>query len=52
MEKIEKLYGERFNLQEIRAKNEVWRILCQNFFQKYIDVKNAALDLGGLLRVY
>lgn len=33
MEKIEKLDEERFNIQEIRAKNEVWRILSQNFFQ-------------------
>lgn len=47
MEKIKELYWLRFNEKERIVKNELWQVLCNDFFQKYIDEKNTVLDLGA-----
>lgn len=47
MEKVKDLYYLRFNSKEIKIKNELWKVLCNNFFQDYIDRKATVLDLGA-----
>lgn len=40
------LYIVRFSKEEIKAKQKMWKILCEDFFQKFIDKKDKILDLG------
>lgn len=42
-----KLYDWRFDPAERRAKDRVWRILCQDFFQRYVRPSDTVLDLGA-----
>ncbi|MCX5712790.1 MAG: class I SAM-dependent methyltransferase [Candidatus Omnitrophica bacterium] len=47
MPTIENLYSQRFNENELRCKNELWKILCQDYLKKYIPIDSAVLDLGA-----
>jgi SAM-dependent methyltransferase len=47
MIEIEAIYEHRFNESERIRKNEVWKILCRYFFQRYIRKDDAVLDLGA-----
>lgn len=44
---IKELYINRFPEDERTQRNRIWQVLCQAFFQKYIDPKNSVLDLGA-----
>lgn len=44
---IRKLYKERFLHDEIKRKNEIWRVLCNSFFQKFIAYNHIVLDVGA-----
>ncbi len=44
---VEGLYAARFDPEEIERKNEIWKVLCQDFFQKYVERSDAVLDLGA-----
>lgn len=46
-ERIENLYKQRFNPGELRKKRAVWKVLCKDFFQKYIKHDDVVLDLGS-----
>ncbi len=46
-ERLTKLYGERFDSQEVTKKNKLWRILCVDFFQKFIPEDSIVLDIGA-----
>ncbi len=44
---LNKLYSNRFNSKEIEFKNKMWKILCEDFFQRFIDSEDTVLDTGG-----
>jgi ubiquinone/menaquinone biosynthesis C-methylase UbiE len=41
------LYERRFDPAEREAKARVWRVLCEDFFQRYVSPSDAVLDLGA-----
>ena len=41
-----RLYRLRFE-KEIKIRNEIWKVLCQDFFQKYIKTTDTICDLGA-----
>lgn len=41
------LYDRRFSELELRRKAAVWRILCSQFFQRYVPAESTVLDLGA-----
>ena len=41
------LYRIRFTGAELAAKNRVWQILCEDFFQRYVGENDRVLDLGA-----
>lgn len=45
--RLKKLYRARFDPEEIEKKNRLWRILCSDFFQKFIAEESAVLDIGA-----
>lgn len=44
---VANLYHNRFDNKEILIKNHIWKILCSNFFNKYINFNDVILDLGS-----
>lgn len=44
---LDKLYQGRFTGSERSSKNELWRILCRDFFQKFIPPDSTVLDVGA-----
>ena len=42
-----KLYRERFDLKEVAKKNRLWKILCDDFFQRFIPEDSIVLDIGA-----
>ena len=44
---LSKLYTNRFNKEEIKFKDKMWKILCKDFFQQFINDKDIVLDTGG-----
>jgi SAM-dependent methyltransferase len=43
---VTKLYHFRFN-KELAVRNNIWKILCQDFFQQYIKPFESVCDLGA-----
>src|SRR5207244_11472366 len=41
------LYGTRFSAGERRAKDAVWQVLCQDFFQRWVPADAVLIDLGA-----
>jgi SAM-dependent methyltransferase len=41
------IYAERFDAAELQGKNVLWRVLCQNFFSRYIQPSDTVLDLAA-----
>lgn len=44
---IEKLYSNRFSKSELEKKSEVWKVLVQAFFQRYVRKTDAVLDIAA-----
>ena len=44
---LEALYKRRFSDAERSAKNQVWQVLCTNFFSRYISPDATVLDIGA-----
>jgi len=42
---LENLYKIRF--KENDAKNGIWKVLCKNFFQKFIDEQSTVVDISA-----
>ncbi len=42
-----KLYSVRFSPDECVAKNKIWKVLCEEFIQKYISPDDTVVDLGA-----
>ena len=40
------LYDVRFDAAERRAKERVWQVLCEAFFQRFVDERAVVLDLA------
>lgn len=45
--RLDTLYQTRFDAAEQERKNEIWKILCSQFFQKYVPENSHVLDLGA-----
>lgn len=41
------LYGNRFNEHERNQKERIWRVLCTDFFQRYVRPSDTVLDVGA-----
>jgi len=47
MDRLKDLYYLRFDGSERKVKNELWKALCDNFLQNYIERQATVLDLGA-----
>jgi SAM-dependent methyltransferase len=43
---LARLYQNRFSENELPRKNAIWRVICQNFFQRYIGLTDTVVDLA------
>ena len=44
---VEKIYRNRFSEErKLREKNNIWKVLCKHFFQKYIPKEGIIADIG------
>jgi SAM-dependent methyltransferase len=43
---IEKLYSDRFSSAEQAAKARVWKVLCDDFFSRFVEPTDTVLDLA------
>jgi SAM-dependent methyltransferase len=41
------LYDARFGPTERRAKDAMWRVLCEDFFQRWVPIDGVLIDLGA-----
>ncbi|MEH1874369.1 class I SAM-dependent methyltransferase [Nostoc sp.] len=46
-EYLKKLYSNRFDHQQRRAKISLWKTLIEEFLQKYVEKDSVILDIGG-----
>ena len=46
-QRLDKIYRRRFNEYECEQKNKIWKVLCPNFFQRFIPVDAVVLDVGA-----
>jgi SAM-dependent methyltransferase len=44
---LKKLYANRFDSAQMQAKRVLWKVLIDEFLQKYVPTKSAVLDIGG-----
>ena len=44
---LSKLYSVRFAPDDKERKDRVWRVLCRDFFQRYVDRGDTVLDIGA-----
>lgn len=44
---LEKLYRHRFEESELPAKLAIWRILCDDFFARYVRPTDVVVDIGA-----
>lgn len=45
-DELSDLYKIRFSEAELPRKNEIWKVLCSDFFQKYINPKSTVVDIA------
>jgi SAM-dependent methyltransferase len=46
-DELSRLYAARFDARDQNRKAELWRILCEAFFQRYVRPTDCVLDLGA-----
>lgn len=44
---LQSLYRIRFNSNEVEKRDKIWKVLCLDFFNRYIDLNSKVLDLGS-----
>ena len=44
---VKRLYNSRFTTFERVKKNELWKILCHDFLQKFVNTEDTVLDIGA-----
>jgi ubiquinone/menaquinone biosynthesis C-methylase UbiE len=47
IDNLEELYRRRFEEEKLPQKNAIWKVLCNDFFQKYIRNNSTVLDIGA-----
>lgn len=40
------LYNKRFPSDTLDRKNEIWKVLCQDYFQRYINLTDTVVDIA------
>lgn len=43
---LSELYKLRFSTEELPRKNQIWKTLCSNFFQKFINPNSTVVDIA------
>jgi SAM-dependent methyltransferase len=46
MKGLKQLYRFRFSESELPSREAVWKVLCEDFFQRYVNSNDTVLDLG------
>lgn len=46
MDDLDKLYRIRFNEAERASKDAVWRVLCEHYFQRFVDSTDTVLEIA------
>jgi SAM-dependent methyltransferase len=46
MEDLKRLYRHRFPEHERRARDRIWRVLCDHFFQRYVKETDVLLEIA------
>lgn len=41
------LYRNRFHRDSLERKNLIWKVLCEDFFSKYIKTSDVVIDVGS-----
>jgi ubiquinone/menaquinone biosynthesis C-methylase UbiE len=44
---VQRLYRNRFSAVERARKDEIWRVLCADFFQRYVRPTDTVLDIAS-----
>src|ERR1041384_3315907 len=44
---LSKLYSTRFDEEDQQKKERIWRVLCSDFFQRYVRPTDTVLDVGA-----
>ncbi len=44
---LKKLYANRFDSRQMQAKAVLWKVLIDDFLQKYVPSQSSVLDIGG-----
>jgi len=44
---LDKLYNQRFPETALAQKHAIWKVLCADFFQRYVDVGDTVVDIGA-----
>ena len=44
---LEALYQQRFRAEDLAPKHAIWKVLCADFFQKYIRPSDCVVDIGA-----
>jgi SAM-dependent methyltransferase len=43
---VQSIYARRF-IPDLNFRNEMWKILCKDFFQNYVDTNSRVLEIGA-----
>lgn len=43
---VQSIYARRFT-PDLEFRNEMWKILCRDFFQRYVDTNSRVLEMGA-----
>ncbi|MGA0588049.1 methyltransferase domain-containing protein [Dyella sp. KRB-257] len=46
-EVLKSMYEARFDKNAQASKNEIWKVLCRNYFQKYVKSTDTVVDIGA-----
>lgn len=44
---LKTLYRQRFGERDLVQKNKVWRVICEDYLQKFIEPSDVVLDMGA-----
>ena len=44
---LEKLYDQRFSATDLAQKQAIWQVLCNHFFQRFVDPSSTVVDVGA-----
>jgi SAM-dependent methyltransferase len=46
LERLDVLYGHRFSDEDRRRRRRIWKVLCEDFFQRYVRETDTVLELA------